>query len=155
MGSPYTGETVVTEIKGCEIKWKAGKDITFEMVQKKVKGGGAKKKKQAEKGATKEPRPSFFRSMFRDLNADGPLPEDIDPMEVAMACGADEDDLDDEDCMKMVMENDLEVGQAIKDNVIPFAVRWYTGEAAPEHGEDDDDEDEEEESEDDDEESDE
>merc|ERR1719188_2755886 len=121
-----------------------GADEDDEVVQRK--------KKKAEKGATKEPRPSFFRSMFRDLKADGPLPDDIDPMEVAMACGADEDDLDDEDCMKMIMENDLEVGQAIKDNIIPFAVRWYTGEAAPEHGEDDDDEDEEEESEDDDEE---
>merc|ERR1712039_7365 len=75
----------------------------------------------------------------------GPLPEDIDPMEIAMACGADEEDLDDEDCMKMVMENDHEVGQAIKDNVVPFAVRWYTGEAAPDQDMDDDEDEEDEE----------
>merc|ERR1712039_1152133 len=147
--SPYTGEMNATQINGCTIDWKEGKDVTFEMVQKKVKGGGAKKKKAAGK-ATKEPRPSFFRSMFRTLNKNGPMPEDIDIEEVAMACGADEEDLDEEDCMKMIMENDLEMGQGIKDELIPWAVRWYTGEAAPER-DDDDDEDEESEDEDDDE----
>merc|ERR1712190_228890 len=43
--------------------------------------------------------------------------------------------------MKMIMSNEHEVGQAIKDNIIPFAVRWYTGEAAPERDDDDEDDD--------------
>merc|ERR1712066_931422 len=102
--SPYTGELTAKEIRGTTINWKPGKDVTFEMVQKKVKGGGAKKKKAAEK-ATKEPRPSFFRSLARSLKAEGPLPEDVDPMEVAMAAGADEDDLDEEDCLKLILNN--------------------------------------------------
>merc|ERR1712217_704802 len=80
--------------------------------------------------------------MFRTMNKEGPMPEDIDISEVAMACGEDEDDLDEEECMKMIMEQDLGIGQGIKEEVIPWAVRWYTGEAAPER-DDDDDEDEE------------
>ena len=46
-----------------------------------------------------------------------------------------------------MLENDHEGGCALRDNIIPFAVRWYTGEAAPE--EDDDDEGDEEEDDDD------
>merc|ERR1712050_391948 len=84
--SPYTGEIQANQLNGTEIKWKEGKDVTFEMVAKKVKGGGAKKKKAAGK-ATKEPRPSFFRTMFRTLNKDGPLPEDMDIHELAMMNG--------------------------------------------------------------------
>ena len=41
------------------------------------------------------------------------------------------------------MENDYETGLALKDQVIPFAVRWYTGEAAPDDDSDDEDEEEE------------
>lgn len=138
--SPYTGDTDVTEVVGCTINWKPGKDVTVEKVTKKAKGGGAKKTKAKEK---EETRSSFFRSFFRSLKKDGKLPEDIDPHEIAMAYGGDADDMDEDDMVGMVLENDHEVGCAIKDNIIPFAVRWYTGEAAPEQ--DDDDEGEEEE----------
>merc|ERR1712039_503997 len=137
--SPYTQEMEATQINGCEIKWKEGKDVTFEMVQKKVKGGGAKKKKAAGK-ATKEPRPSFFRTLTHTLNKDGPVPEGIDIEDVAMSIGADEDDMDEEDLMKMIMQQDYETAEALKDEIIPWAVRWYTGEAAPERDDDDEDE---------------
>merc|ERR550537_124184 len=66
-------------------------------------------------------------------------------------CEDSEDEGDEEQIISFMMENDHEAGCALRDNVIPFAVRWFTGEAAPEGDDDDDDEgDEEEEDEDDD-----
>merc|ERR1719232_300317 len=61
------------------------------------------------------------------------------------------DDEDEEELMTYLMDNDHEVGTALRDNIIPFAIRWYTGEAAPEYermGPEDSDEDEESEEED-------
>merc|ERR1712070_184518 len=139
--SPYTQEQEVTLIKASEIQWKDGKDVTVEKVAKKVKGGGAKKAKQ--KKEKEEPRDSIFRHFFRTLKPDMPVPDDVNLDDVGGMC--DEDD-DDEGIMEMLMDNDHEVGMALRDQIIPFAVRWYTGEAAP----DDDDDDEDDESEDDD-----
>ncbi|CAE8621987.1 unnamed protein product [Polarella glacialis] len=148
-GSPYTGEIDTTEIKACEITWSEGKDVTVETVKKKVKGGGAKKSKQ--KGKEKEePRDSFFRGFFRNLRPDMPMPDDVNLEEIQQMC----DDEDDEEGMvEMLMENDHEIGCSVRDNLIPYAVRWYTGEAAPEddYDEDDEEEDEEDDEEDDDE----
>eukprot|EP00928_Gymnodinium_smaydae_P072703 TRINITY_DN56004_c0_g1_i1.p1 TRINITY_DN56004_c0_g1~~TRINITY_DN56004_c0_g1_i1.p1 ORF type:complete len:335 (-),score=143.67 TRINITY_DN56004_c0_g1_i1:237-1241(-) len=138
--SPYTGDINVVEVKSTKVDWKPGKDVTVELVKKKVKGGGAKKAKQAKE--KQEPRPSFFRGFFRNLKPDMDLPDDIN-----LDLDEEDEDMDDENLMQMVMENDHEMGSAIRDNIIPFAVRWYTGEAAPE--DDSFDEDEEEESEDD------
>jgi len=140
--SPYTAEFNVTEIKSTEICWNDGKDVTVEKVAKKVKGGGAKKNKQ--KQAKEEPRESFFRDFFRNLKPGDPVPEDMN-----LELDSDEDE-DDDDMMEMIMDRDHEMGQAIKEQLIPFAVRWYTGEAAPDMDDDDDDEDEESEDEDDD-----
>lgn len=151
--NPYCGEIEVKEIKCSEIKWKPGKNVTVEKIAKKVKGGGAKKQKQ--KGKEKEePRPSFFRDFFRNLQPDMKLPEDAKEMARSLADEEDEDD-DDEELCQYLMDNDHECGIAVRDNIIPFAVRWYTGEAAPDYDrmDEEDDEDEEEESEEDDEES--
>jgi len=144
--SPYTQEVEVTLIKASEIEWKEGKDVTIEKVAKKVKGGGAKKAKQ--KKEKEEPRDSVFRHFFRTMKPDMPLPDDVNLEEMGGMC--DEDD-DEEGIVEMLMENDHEVGMALRDQIIPFAVRWFTGEAAP----DDDDDDEDGESEDDDDEDDE
>jgi len=135
--SPYTQECEVTLIKASEIDWKDGKDVTIEKVAKKVKGGGAKKAKQ--KKEKEEPRDSIFRHFFRTLKPDMPVPDDVNLDDVGGMC--DEDD-DDEGIMEMLMDNDHEVGMALRDQIIPFAVRWYTGEAAPDDDDDDDEDDE-------------
>jgi nucleosome assembly protein 1-like 1 len=152
-GSPYTGDIEVTEIVSSPIEWKAGKDVTVESVKKKVKGGGAKKAKQANKEKI-EPRSSFFRHFFRNLKEGGPLPDDIDPEEMRGMCEDSDDEGDEEQIISFMMENDHEAGCALRDNIIPFAIRWYTGEAAPEEDDDDDEGDEEEDDDDDDEEED-
>jgi len=139
--SPYTQECDVTLIKATEINWRDGKDVTIEKVAKKVKGGGAKKNKQ--KKEKEEPRDSVFRHFFRTLKPDMAVPDDVNLDDMGGMC--DEDD-DEEGIVEMLMDNDHEVGMALRDQIIPFAVRWFTGEAAPE----DDDDDEDDESEDDD-----
>jgi len=147
--SPYTGDVDVLKTEASNINWKPGKDVTVEKVKKQTKGKKGKQSKEKE-----EPRPSFFRSFFRSMKKGAPLPDDIDPHEIAMQFGGDDDDDDDMDedkIMELMMEQDLEVGEALRDNIIPFAVRWYTGEADPRSMDSDDDEDEESEIEDDDE----
>jgi len=140
--NPYCGEMAVKEIKCDTIEWQSGKDVTVEKVAKKVKGGGAKKAKQ--KKEKEEARPSFFRDFFRNLSPDTELPEDAKDQARAMAEEEDDeedDDDDDEALIEYLMDGDHEIGMALRDNIIPFAVRWYTGEAAPEMDDDDEDDD--------------
>lgn len=134
--SPYTCEMDTTEIKASEINWKPGKNVTIETIKKKVKGGGAKKNKQ--KGKEKEEfRDSFFRNFFKNLKPGMPIPEDIDTEEARQMCDGDDDD---DTLMEILMETDLEMGCALRDMLIPYAVRWYTGEAAPDHDDESDEE---------------
>jgi len=144
--SPYTGEVTVKLIKTDPVMWKTGKDVTVEKVAKKVKGGGAKKAKQ--KKEKEEPRDSFFRLFFRTLKEGDDMPPDI--MQMMLGEREDDEDEDDDELLEEFMDNDHEIGMAVKDQIIPFAVRWFTGEAAPEGDDDDDDEDSEEEDDDDD-----
>merc|ERR1719414_232047 len=73
--NPYCGEIDCTKIVATEIEWKAGRNVTVEKVQKKVKGGGAKKAKQ--KKEKEEARPSFFREFFRELEKGMKLTEEL------------------------------------------------------------------------------
>jgi len=156
--NPYCGQMEVKEITCTQIDWKEGQDVTVAKVAaKKVKGGGAKKAKQ--KKEKEQPRPSFFRDFFRTLSPQMPLAEDARQRAlcIAEAEGQEAEDIEEEEeLVAYLMESDHDLGTALRDNIIPFAVRWYTGEATPDmcFGDDDDD-DEDEEEEDDDEEDDE
>lgn len=144
--NPYCGEIEVKEIKSSIVNWKEGKDVTVEKVVKKAKGGKAKNRK-AKATESIEPRPSFFREFFRNLKSGEPLPADAKEQAMGLAAeneDDEEDEDDDEALCEYLMENDHEVGSALRDHIIPFAVRWYTGEAAPETAEDDSDEEDEE-----------
>mmetsp|Transcript_85169 Transcript_85169/g.238564 ORF Transcript_85169/g.238564 Transcript_85169/m.238564 type:complete len:332 (+) Transcript_85169:63-1058(+) len=145
--NPYNGELDCKAVNATEISWKAGKDVTVE--KPKVKGGGAKKAKQKAKVSA---RPSFFREFFRSLGPGCELSEDA--VEALEESGIG--DIDDPLSLQFLMSGDLERGNAIRENIVPFAVRWYTGEAIPEgYGHDDDDDDDEDDDDDDDDEDDE
>lgn len=135
--SPYRDDIDIEQIKCSEIEWKTGKDVTMALVTKKAKGGGAKKAKQ--KKEKEEAQPSFFRFFFCSLKSGEPAPELIMEM---FGMGDEEEE---EEGVEYLMEASHDLAVTIKDSVIPYAVRWYTGEAAPPM--EDDDEDEEEESE--------
>eukprot|EP00445_Apocalathium_hangoei_P042678 CAMPEP_0203969388 /NCGR_PEP_ID=MMETSP0359-20131031/97431_1 /ASSEMBLY_ACC=CAM_ASM_000338 /TAXON_ID=268821 /ORGANISM="Scrippsiella Hangoei, Strain SHTV-5" /LENGTH=370 /DNA_ID=CAMNT_0050907325 /DNA_START=70 /DNA_END=1180 /DNA_ORIENTATION=- len=155
--NPYCGEQKVLGIKCTQIVWKQGKDVTVEAVAKKVKGGGAKKAKQ--KKEKEEARPSFFRDFFRDLYPKMELSPDAKEMAMSMQedeapyGGEDDDDdeeKDEETLVGQLMQFDFEAGAAVKDDLVPRAIRWYTGEACPDDDDDDDDEEGDEEEDDDD-----
>jgi len=126
----YVDEWDIKSTTATKIEWNDGKDVTVEKTQKKVKGGGAKKAKQKGK-VSEEPRPSFFRFFFVNLDSEGDIPEDMEQFW--------EDDFED------LLNQDQEIGEAILQWLVPRAIRWYTGEARPEGLDDDSDEDEEEE----------
>eukprot|EP00929_Paragymnodinium_shiwhaense_P033806 TRINITY_DN184_c0_g1_i1.p1 TRINITY_DN184_c0_g1~~TRINITY_DN184_c0_g1_i1.p1 ORF type:complete len:336 (-),score=163.31 TRINITY_DN184_c0_g1_i1:259-1266(-) len=144
--SPYTGEQVCKKVECTEIEWNSGKNITVETVVKKVKGGGKKKAKQKGK-ESEQPRPSFFRDFFRSLKEGDDLPEDMKQMMLGDE-SMSEDDMD-EGIIDEILEEQMDMGSALRDEVVTFAVRWFTGEAVPE-GAGGDDEDEESEEDDDD-----
>lgn len=136
--NPYCGEIEVKEIKCSAIQWKQGKNVTVERVVKKPKGGGAKKAKQRKE--KEEPRPSFFRDFFRNLSPEMTLPEDAkEQARILVNEDDEEEEEDDETLLSYLMDADHEIGIALRDNIIPYAVRWYTGEAAPDMGKDDED----------------
>lgn len=138
---PYL-ECDCTEMKASEIKWEAGKNVTVELIAKKVKGGGAKK--AAKKGKAKEEaRASFFRLFFRNFKVGDKIPEDL-----AELMGVPTDG-DDEEVGQMLLNQIMGIAQEIHGQIIPFAVRFYTGDAG-DADDDSDDEDEESESEEDD-----
>jgi len=107
-----------------------------------VKDKKGKRNAKAKNKEKTEARPSFFRSFFRSLKEGDPLPEGIDSEELKQLCeDSDEEAEDDEGLVAMLLENDHEQGTAVRDNIVPWAVRWYTGEACPDDDLDDDDDD--------------
>jgi len=134
----YTQITLVEPIN-----WKPNKNVTVELAPKKVKGGG-KKKAKAKNKMVESPRPSFFRQFFRNLGEGAELPTD---------CEKDDEDDDEEeefDVMDMYIQDDVEIAEALRDHIIPHAVRYYTGEACEQDSDDDEDDEDDEDDDDDD-----
>ena len=130
----YMDHIEIDEIVSDELKWKAGMDVTVEVKQKKKSGGGAKKK-----GASATvPRPSFFREVFRSLGPDHPVPDLMDDED-------EEEDQDEDEVLEMYLSQDYELCCALRDFIVPHAVKWYTGEAVDDEEDYDDDEDDDEE----------
>jgi len=140
------------EMRSCDISWNPGKNVTVEVIAKQVKGGGAKKAKQKAKGGKEEPRDSFFRFFFRNLKVGDDIPADIS------MDGQGPDTMDEDDKKGIILmvlnEQFYRMADMIAEMVIPYAVRYYTGEAdagdadgmdsgsEDDEGNDDDDEDE-------------
>jgi len=130
---PVSGP-MLEEIKGMDITWKEGKNVSVKMVTKKQQVGGNKRGKRGGKGGrgsqgqvktvtVEEPVPSFFH-FFKETS----LPE----------VGSDEEDSNTEEEFQEILESDYELGMILKNELIPEAVKWFTGEAVNEMGGDDD-----------------
>lgn len=112
-------ELVPKRFVGTDIKWAAGRDPTVAEVKRKKKKGkkGAKTDDDASAAPaapTFEPCDSFFR-FFRTPE----VPEDpslLDP--------------DALDALQEQMDEDYEIGCALRDQLCPRAVEWFTGEAS-------------------------
>jgi nucleosome assembly protein 1-like 1 len=122
-----------TKVESTTIEWKAGKDVTVEKVQaKKVKGGGKKKAKAKAKAEVVAARASFFRAFFRNLGDDCDLPTDVEDSD------SDEEEEDDEDKLERFLDRDTEMAEAIKEHVLPHAVRYFTHEAGDDESDEED-----------------
>jgi len=108
------------------VQWKAGKNLTVKVVTKKQKKG-----KQTRTVTKNEPCPSFF-SLFEAIEV--PNEEQMESME--------EEELD---AINDKMQMHYDLGCFIKDELVPNAVKFYTGEAIEDEEDDYDDEDEEDE----------
>merc|ERR1712194_528869 len=91
-------------------------------------------------------RASFFRLFFRSLDMDEPdkirdlLDKGLMEMGFDSADVDDEDELEQayEDALEKVTDDAYEMGLCLRDNIIPFDVRWYTGQACSFEAESDD-----------------
>ena len=123
-------DDVLEEAIGTEIAWKKGKNVTVKVMKKKVK----KKGKESGPPLTKTVKEDSFFNFF-------------DPPDVAALEGLDDDDEEAIEQLQDLIEEDYEMGCCFKDEIIPHAVHWYTGEAYGSEDEDEDDSEEEEDSE--------
>lgn len=96
---------------GTPIDWKKGKDVTVKTIKKKQKKKGGAGAGQTRTVVKTVPQESFFR-FFSPINTE-------------------ETDVDEEsgDAMAQMVQRDYEVGEILKERVIPAAVLWFTGEA--------------------------
>ncbi|KAI8921543.1 nucleosome assembly protein-domain-containing protein [Entophlyctis helioformis] len=117
---PLEGDTIYDHAEGTDINWKEGKDLSVTVEIKKQRHKTSNKTRTIKKTVPKETFFNFFKAPA--------LPDDDE---------IDEEMLDDIDER---LQFDYEVGELIKDKIIPSAVDWFTGEAF-EYESDDEDED--------------
>ncbi|KAL1302552.1 hypothetical protein AAFC00_002934 [Neodothiora populina] len=119
----YGGDFIYDHAEGDKINWKDGKDLTVRIESKKQRNKNTKQTRIVKKTI---PTPSFFDF----FNPATPPTDDDDEEEV------DED-------IEAKLELDYQLGEDIKEKLIPRAIDWFTGEALQfEQGFDDFDEDE-------------
>lgn len=134
-------EVECIEIKGCTIDWKKGKNPTVAKKEVKAKKGSKRPPK-----TTEAPCMSFFRFLFTSYKKDDDLPEGLE-------CIYSEDmDDEDDDMGEMHLSQVGGMVDVLEESILPYAVRYYTGEASPDDDDDSDEESEEESDDDDDEE---
>ncbi|KDQ51371.1 hypothetical protein JAAARDRAFT_41221 [Jaapia argillacea MUCL 33604] len=122
----YSGDFVYDRAIGTEIKWKEDKDLTKEFEIKKQRNKNTNRTRLVRKA---RPTDSFF-NFFSP-----PVP----PAEGALENGdIEEEELFD---LEQKLEIDYQIGEDIKEKVIPKAVDYFTGHALEYEDMDDDDED--------------
>lgn len=102
---------------GCEIEWNKGKNVTEKVVKKKQKHKG--------KGQTRIVSKTVKNDSFFNF---------FNPPEVT---AEDEEDMDDD--LQALLESDFEIGHFFREQLIPKAVLFFTGEAIEEDSDDEDD----------------
>lgn len=115
--NPGMGDLVFEKAEGCPITWKKDHDLTVKVESKKQRQKGKDTTRIVKKTV---PADTFF-SFFSPIQ----LPEN-------------EEELEDSD-LESRLQADYELGEEIKDKLIPHAVDWFTGKALTYEGYDEDD----------------
>ncbi|KAI5208977.1 nucleosome assembly protein-like protein [Aureobasidium subglaciale] len=103
----YGGDFIYDHAEGDKIDWQSGKDLTVRVESKKQRNKNTKQTRIVKKTI---PTPSFF-DFFNP--ASPPTEEDEDV----------------EDDIEAKLELDYQLGEDIKEKLIPRAIDWFTGEA--------------------------
>jgi len=139
--SDFIDRLACVRIEAPTITWRPGKNVTVETVMRKPKDSRSKHAKARREEVS---RPSFFRTFFRNLGPDQEIPEE----EMDEQYGDSEEDA--KDLMMSLLAEDYEQALALRESIVPHAIRWFTGDACDDDDDDDAEEEEEEEEEDDD-----
>lgn len=106
--SGYGGDFIYDHAEGDKIDWKSGKDLTVRIESKKQRNKNTKQTRVVKKTV---PTESFF-NFFSPPKAP-----------------TDEDDDDAASDIEERLELDYQLGEDIKEKLIPRAIDWFTGEA--------------------------
>ncbi|EAU87151.2 nucleosome assembly protein I [Coprinopsis cinerea okayama7 len=120
----YGGDFVYDRAIGTDIKWKEDKDLTKEFEIKKQRNKTTNRTRLVRKA---KPADSFFNFFYPPVP---PSPEAIEEGEI------DEDELDE---IEEKLEIDYQIGEDLKEKIVPRAIDYFTGKAIEYDFEDDDD----------------
>jgi len=109
----FSGGFIYDRAEGCKINWNDGKDATTKVEIKKQRNKNTKQTREVKKSV---PTDSFF-NFFNP-----PIPHDHQP-EDHEHNDAEESDLEEK------LQLDYQLGEDIKEKIIPHAVYYFTGEA--------------------------
>jgi len=104
----YGGDFIYDHADGDKIDWKAGKDLTVRVESKKQRNKNTKQTRVVKKTV---PTESFFNFFSPPTAPDDDDEEDVEP------------DIEER------LELDYQLGEDIKEKLIPRAIDWFTGEA--------------------------
>lgn len=141
---------------GCKIDWKTNKNVTVKLIKKKLK---SRNKKLPPKIVTKEEKQDSFFNFFDTPGAKAKSTTPKSPVsssaeesgknkQVALKNKHEDDDHDEEegeDDEELYLIADFEIGQYLKEKIIPKAILYYTGEGVDDEFDDYDEDDEDEE----------
>lgn len=119
-GVGYSGDLVYDHAEGCGINWKEGKDLTHKVETKKQRNKNTNQTRTVKRSVPTS-------SVFNFFNPPRP-PKDGDDDE-----GLDLDEIDER------LELDYQIGEDLKDRIIPRAVDYFSGKALAYEDLDDDD----------------
>ncbi|KAI0547298.1 NAP-domain-containing protein [Xylaria curta] len=108
--SGYGGDFIYDHAEGCKINWKEGQDLTVRVESKKQRNKNTKQTRIVKKTV---PTESFF-------NFFSPPKPPVDD---------DDEGLDNASDIEERLELDYQLGEDIKEKLIPRAIDWFTGEA--------------------------
>lgn len=105
--SGYGGDFIYDHAEGDKIEWKTGKDLTVRVEQKKQRNKNTKQTRIVKKTVPTESFFNFFAPPKTPEEEDDDAASDIEER----------------------LELDYQLGEDIKEKLIPHAVDWFTGEA--------------------------
>lgn len=136
----YGGDFIYDHAEGEKIAWKEGKDLTVKIESKKQRNKSESSLKNIDHYKEIILTSTLDTKQTRIVKKTIPTPSFFDFFNPASPPDDDDEEIDEE--IEAKLELDYQLGEDIKEKLIPRAVDWFTGEALQfEHGFDDLDED--------------